>query len=104
MHTAGYHIVTPAAANDGLLQQICAQTDQMHTQTKLGDDAIVRPRNVNANDLFRQIPAFDILLRDPAIQGAITSLAGDDCRLEVHRASHYLSSGAQHFFYSICFA
>jgi hypothetical protein len=39
-----------------------------------------RMMNANANDLFREIPPFDELLRHPAVQGALTSLVGEGCR------------------------
>jgi hypothetical protein len=88
----GYHVCEPDCPVD-LLEAICRDTDAMHDpdRPKLPSDAT--DMFGNPNDLFRRVPGLDALLRNPVIQGALTSLVGERCRLEVHRASHYLAAG-----------
>ena len=67
----GYHLVTPQATPD-LLHAICAGTDALHDPDKPAVDA------TNSNDLFRQVPEFDELLKAPSVHfshSALISLA-----------------------------
>lgn len=90
--TRGYHVCKPDYP-PGLLESICSDTDALHDpdRPKLPEDQV--DTFGNPNNLFRRIPGFDAVLRSPVIQGALTSLVGERCRLEVHRASHYLAAG-----------
>ena len=40
-------------------------------------------------DLFSTVPAFDEVVRDPAVEGALTSLLGPNYKLQTHRTNHY---------------
>ena len=88
----GYHLVTPGVS-PALLDAICQGADALHGRAAPPSLTRTATLKGNSNDLFRQIPEFDELLRAPEIQGALTSLVGERCRLEVHRASHYLKAG-----------
>lgn len=91
--SSGYHMCRPDYP-PGLLESICRDTDAMHGPDHQSKAPAAQVDTFgNPNDLFRRIPGLDTVLRSPVIQGALTSLVGERCRLEVHRASHYLAAG-----------
>ena len=78
----GYHVVTPTVAPD-VHAAITEQADRMQQGGGVGTAA--------HQDLFslHMIPAFDEVVRDPAVCGALQSLLGSGYKLQTHRTNHY---------------
>jgi hypothetical protein len=92
--TKGYHIVTPtcsAAVHAAVTAQADAH-DAARDGVVTGNADTPYDEVQRQQDLFTTVPAFDEVVCDAAVQGALTSLLGANYKLQTHRTNHYKRS------------
>lgn len=102
----GYHIVQPnqmgvTAAHHAAITEQADRVAQRGEATKNGVLAGKTMPAGHGQNLFAldAIPDLDRVVRDPAVEGALTSLLGANYKLQVHRTNHYkfANGGDQQF-------
>lgn len=91
MGRSRYKIITPTC-RPAVHAEITAQADAHDAARDLqitGSADTPHAEVRRQQDLFASVPGLDEVVRDPCVQGALTSLLGPRYKLQTHRTNHY---------------